>query len=293
MKALQEMSLVDDFLMNSLTSHKVYGEAASQYILECILGRTVGKLTVVPQRFLCGETGDDRAIRLDVLLDEKYAGIYDMEPDRNGSRKDLAVLPRRVRFYHAKIDSKSLAAGDDYGKLRDVVVIFITTYDPFGRDRMVYTVKNCCVEEPDIPYDDGAMTLFLYTRGTKGNPPEKLKQLLQYMEHSTAENATTRELQELHRMVTEVKQDGEVGLAYMKSFEREQRIREEGIEEGRQQGVEQGLEKGLEKGLEQGILKTCRALGVAREEAVRQLVEQCGLSEKEAAELVEKYWAAP
>ena len=28
MKALQEMSLVDDFLMNSLTSHKVYGEAA-------------------------------------------------------------------------------------------------------------------------------------------------------------------------------------------------------------------------------------------------------------------------
>ena len=74
-------------------------------------------------------------------------------------------------------------------------------------------------------------------------------------------------------MVTEVKQDGEVGLAYMKSFEREQRIREEG--------------------LEQGILKTCRALGVAREKAVRQLVEQCGLSEKEAAELVEKYWAAP
>ena len=33
-------------------------------------------------------------------------------------------------------------------------------------------------------------------------------------------------------MVTEVKRDGEVGCAYMKSFEREQRVKEEGREEG-------------------------------------------------------------
>ena len=199
MKDLQEMNLVDDFLVNSLTSHKIYGEA--------------------------GE-------------------LFDVEPDQNDSRAEKESLPRRVRFYHAKIDAGNLAAGEDYGKLRNVVVIFITTYDPFDRDRMVYTIRNCCVEEPDLPYEDGAETLFLYTKGTKGDPPGELRELLRYMEDSTEENARSEGLKALHRMVTEVKRDGEVGFAYMKSFEREQRVREEGRREGLSEGRTEGLNEG-------------------------------------------------
>jgi len=51
MRTLEELNLVDDFLVNSLTSHKIYGEQSARYILECILHRQIGKLTVVPQRF--------------------------------------------------------------------------------------------------------------------------------------------------------------------------------------------------------------------------------------------------
>ena len=36
---------------------------------------------------------------------------------------------------------------------------------------------------------------------------------------------------ELHRIVTDIKKDGEVGLAYMKSVEIEKRIRDEGYDE--------------------------------------------------------------
>lgn len=104
---------------------------------------------------------------------------------------EIKAIPKRTRFYHAKIDSANLASGEDYSCLRNVVVIFITTYDPFGLDRMVYTVKNRCVEEPDMPYEDGVRTLYLYTRGTKGSPTEELKSLLCYMEKSTEENAYT------------------------------------------------------------------------------------------------------
>ena len=98
-------------------------------------------------------------------------------------------------------------------------VIFITTYDPFGLERMVYTVKNGCIEVPELPYEDGARTIFLYTKGTKGNPPEELRELLYYMEHTSKENAKTENLKRLHEMVTAVKRDGKVGLTYMKSFE--------------------------------------------------------------------------
>lgn len=146
-----------------------------------------------------------------------------------------------TRFYHAKLDAGTLKAGEDYGSLRNVIVIFIATYDPFGCDRMVYTVKNGCVEMPELPYEDGARTIFLYTRGTEGNPPEDLRQLLRYMEHSSIENAGTVALRKLHEMVTAVKKDGKVGLAYMKSFEIETRIRKEGLEEG----ITSGLTKGI------------------------------------------------
>lgn len=43
---------------------------------------------------------------------------------------------------------------------------------------MEQRISSKCEEIPDLPYDDGAKTLFLYTKGTEGNPPEELKKLL-------------------------------------------------------------------------------------------------------------------
>ena len=139
MKKLEEMNLVDDFLMNSLISHKIYGEKASRYLLECILSKKLGKLMVVPQRFFPGVDPESHGVRLDIYLGEENGGIFDIEPGQNGTKAEIESLPRRVRFYHAKIDAGNLGTGEDYSKLKDVMVIFITTYDPFGQDQMVYT----------------------------------------------------------------------------------------------------------------------------------------------------------
>ena len=54
-RKLEDLNLVDNFLVNSLTSHQVYGE------------------------------------------------LFDLEPDNNDGKKDVAALPRRTRFYHAKL----------------------------------------------------------------------------------------------------------------------------------------------------------------------------------------------
>ena len=64
------------------------------------------------------------------------------------------------------------------------------------------------------------------------------------MENSIEENAGTDSLKVFHHMVTAVKNDGEVGLAYMKSVEIEKRIREEGREEGRKEGHMDGIRIG-------------------------------------------------
>ncbi len=54
----------------------------------------------------------------------------------------------------------------------------IMPFDPFGYDHMIYTIRNTCLEVPELPYDDGARTLFLYTKGKLGNPSNGLRELL-------------------------------------------------------------------------------------------------------------------
>lgn len=46
-KKLEEMSLLDDFLATSVTSHRVYGEKVSRFILTTILQREIGNLNIV------------------------------------------------------------------------------------------------------------------------------------------------------------------------------------------------------------------------------------------------------
>ena len=187
-------------------------------LLRTIFGREFKHLSVTAQKVFYGADADRHGARLDVYLEpeeregcEEWAAVYDIEPDQKDKASDIRALPRRMRFYHGKIAARNLNAGAEYDKLKDVVVIMIMPYDPFGLNRMVYTVKNMCVEVPGMRYEDGASTLFLYTKGVEGVPNEAVKQLLHYMEDTTYENAVNEELREVHRMVETVKRDQEVG----------------------------------------------------------------------------------
>ena len=177
------------------------------------MGREFKNLNIVTQKSYDGrDTGLHRA-RLDVYIEEgdeveidssNVSTIYDIEPDKNNKRKDIDFIAQRTRFYHAIIDSRSLKSGQSYDKLKKVFVIFICPYDPFGDDRMIYTIRNHCVENPELPYEDGARTIFLYTKGRKGRDNESLSQLLDYMENTTRENAVSEELEAIQEMVQQV-----------------------------------------------------------------------------------------
>jgi len=71
------------------------------------------------------------------------------------------------------------------------------------------------------------------------------------MEDSTAENARSRGLTRLHEMVMGVKSDREVGLAYMKWYEIEKRVREEGRIEGKAEGKVEGKAEDIMELLEE------------------------------------------
>ena len=242
-RKLEELNLLDDFLFNAMLTHPDTGEAFSERLLKLLFNREFKKLKISMQKTYNGLNTDLRGARLDVCIEEdgcvsidgeEVPCAYDVEPDHNDGKKHVAVLPKRSRFYHAIIDSRSLKSGEDFGKLKRVYVIFICDYDPFGYDRVIYTIRNRCLEEPEMPYDDGAETIILYTRGKKGKVTEELRQFLTYMENTTQNNAVNEDLKDIQKMVNIVKRDGEVSLRYMKWFEHDQLMIDQGRQEERE-----------------------------------------------------------
>ena len=184
-RKLQELNLLDDFLFNAVLNYPGVGEAFSRELLRVIFQREFGKLIIIPQKVYGGSDTDKHGARLDVYLEEELqketfpeAAVYDVEPNLNEDKEDVKALPKRVRFYHALIDARSLPSGAEYKTLKNVIVIMITPYDPFGYDQMIYTVTHQLKEVPGAEYNDGTQTLFLYTKGTKGVISEELGQFL-------------------------------------------------------------------------------------------------------------------
>ena len=243
-KKLEELNLLDDFLFNAMMTYPEMGEEFTRKILKLLFNKEFRNLKVIAQKSYGELNTDLRGARLDVYVESddsaeidaaEDTSIYDLDPDKNDKAKYVAAFPQRIRFYHAIIDSRSLKSGEDFGKLKRVYVIFICNYDPFGYDRVKYTIRNMCVEEPEMPYDDGAQTTILYTKGTKDdNISEELRQFLNYMENTTQTNAVNDTLKDIQKMVDIVKRDGEVSLSYMKGFERDTMMYEKGQEAERQ-----------------------------------------------------------
>ena len=113
-----------------------------------------------------------KGIRADVYLegDDK---IYNVEMQTTNSS-----LQKRSRYYHGVIDVDSLQPGEGYDDLKETYVIFICTFDPFDKNSYKYSVSNQCTDVKDVIYDDGNHTIFLNTKGQKGNVSGDLKTFL-------------------------------------------------------------------------------------------------------------------
>ncbi len=281
-RKLQELNLLDDFLFGKMVTYPGVSEQFCRQLISVVLGVDLKRVRIVPQKVYYGADVDMRGARLDVYIEEEEkelsGTLFDFEPDKTTKAGQRKFLPQRARFYHAILDQECLKSGEEYDNLKRVVVILMTPYDPFGYDHMVYTIRNRCEELPDMPYDDGAKTLFLYTKGKKGNPSKQLREFLHYMEDSTEENACNDTLKDIHEMVTKVKHNKEVSIEYMKIFEREKMIYEDGLEQGIEKGIQILIADNLESGVPVETIKL-------------KLQKKFGLSEKKSQEYLDVYFS--
>ena len=251
-RQLQDLNLIDNFLFNRVIDHKEYGPRTAEIILTTIMGRKVKIGKIVSEQFMVPDLPENHGIRLDAYIEEPVSDesgllldVFDIEPDNKIGKKKQ--LPKRTRFYHSRIDGRLLPAGKNYRDLPDSWVIFITSFDPFGANRMVYTVKNQCLELPEMEFDDGAVTLFLYVKGEEGNPPRELKELLRYFGETIPENACNSALKTIQGYVDKVKADPRNQEGYMTVQEYLEYEIEEGIKKGMEEWYNQEKERRREE----------------------------------------------
>lgn len=283
-KSLQDLNLVDSFLFSASTENPQNAEFIAKIIIERTTGRKIKEISVIPEKQLVGVDIVHHGIRMDLCIMEyennNVAGVYDIEPNQY----KIKELPKRSRYSQAMTDVKLLGSGKDYLELPEYVSIWILTEDPFGLNRMVYTVRSKVEEAVDIPFEDGVTKIFLYVYGEDGGR-ESLKSLLRYFIHSDFENVTDEELKQIHKIVTSIKDDKERRDRYMTLHEMIQFEKEESYNEGVAEGIVQGIGRGIQQGITIYI-SSLREYNIAEEQIRDSVVQKFGIPKEKAMELM-------
>ena len=312
-KTLQELDLIDNFLSNAVASNKEINESFYKLLLSVLLEKEIKTVKVLAQQIIPAATPELRGIRLDVEITEydeaRVTSVYDVEPHR----KDQLHLPRHNRYYQAKIDGRYVKRGlKDFSQIPNLYVITITNYDIFGKDYMMYTVRNRCEEVPDLEYEDGLQFIYFYTKGQKGGS-QAIKNMLTYFQNSDSKNAVDDATRMIDTYVRKVKSLPEVEAGYMTvgdwMDEMEEEIREAVVEEIREETekrvreetekrVREETEKRVRKETEKRVreenikvfIETLQEFIDSKEKVATKIREKYPDYAENANELVEKYW---
>ena len=209
-KPIEKLTIVDDFMFGAV----MRDATLCKTLLELILGVKIRRIEYPELQKTINERYGSKAIRLDVYVEDEAGTVYDVEIQATEKKH----LPMRTRYYQGVIDLHILEKGEDYTALRKSFVIFICTYDPFGKGRWVYTFENRCREDQSVALGDGAVKVILNTKGRVGEISDELRALLRYMDGHAPESSYTKALDSA---VTDVRKDEKWRREYMVLMERD------------------------------------------------------------------------
>ncbi len=163
LQRIQALRLMDDEFMSVVFDGDITN---TEFILRIILDRTdLSVKSVVTQKEKRNLYG--RSVRLDILAEDTSGKIYNIEVQR----ADKGASPKRVRYNMALLDSHSLKKDDDFEKLPETYIIFITENDYFSENQPLYKVEKLIKIPADeklsarnLPFKDGCN--IIYVNGT-------------------------------------------------------------------------------------------------------------------------------
>ena len=148
-----------------------------QPLLELILGVKIAKIELKEPQKTEKNGYNTKGVRLDLYVVDENGVIYNVEVQTSNKRN----LPKRMRYYQSIVDVSILNPGNNYNELRKSYIIFICNYDPFGRDRYIYTFENICKEEPDLSFGDETTKVVVNTQGSRGDVSDRMLEVINYL----------------------------------------------------------------------------------------------------------------
>ena len=215
---IERFRLMDDTFMSKCLEN---APECIELILQIILGKkdlkVVKSQTEYPIKNLQG-----RGVRFDVFARDSQGKEYDIEIQR---AKDGAE-PKRARYNSALMDANALKSGEDFDKLRDTYVIFITENDVMGKDLDLYAFDRVD-KAAGLDLHDG--THIIYVNGATHSNSDIGKLMHDFL----CSNAAEMYFDILKRQVSQFK-NSEEGRHYM--CEAMERIEARGKAEGKVEG---------------------------------------------------------
>ena len=163
-------------------------------LIECILGIKIKSISYMEHEKSFEANLKSKGIRLDLFVIDEDGVAYDIEMQMDNSYKEF--LGRRTRYYISTMDNNALKKGERYSQLRKSYVIFICTFDPFGRGLAKYTFNAICNEDHSLVLDDGVTRVFINTEGDRHRISKELASLIGYISTGEVTDDYTQDLDE-------------------------------------------------------------------------------------------------
>lgn len=229
-RSLQDLNLVDRFLFDETMEVPGMYEIMVNILLEnkvTLLDRvqTEKEFRISPEL---------RSVRLDVVSMDITGTIYYTEMQK----KNTGNLLKRSRYYQGQLDVSLLEPGSvDFNMLNDTCLILITPFDLFGKGLYRYTFSGVCEECPELKLRDGAVRVFINTKGTNRNDfSQEFLDFMEYLMETTdqrAEKSSSERIRAMHKEVKKIRVSEKMGVKYMQKWEERVYDRLEGKAEGR------------------------------------------------------------
>ena len=136
-KTYKELSFTDDFLFCNIMQNN---PDICKELVELLLDRKVGKVAYSETQKSIDLALDQKGVRLDVYFEDDFSTAYNIEMQTTNTGN----LPKRSRYYQGTVDLNMISSGAGYDELKQSYIIFINTFDLFGKGFPKYTFENVC-----------------------------------------------------------------------------------------------------------------------------------------------------
>ena len=269
-----EIGITNDFMFGTVFRDK----EKCKELLQRILKIELIEIEVVEPQKIMKTTLIGKGIRIDIYAKDSQGNVYDIEMQTT-EEMDLHL---RTRYYHSEMDSYQIRAGQKYFNLKQSVVIFICTFDPFTDDRSIYTFETICKENKELVLADKRHTYFVNINGNREGISEDTTKLLDYFKTGQPTDRYTEDLQE---QVQFIRNDDDWRENYMtiemKMDQRYEQGRNEGMKSGRAEGEQNRDRELIAKWLKKGKTIAEIAEDLDRtEEYVKHLYDPDGVNKE-------------